>query len=68
MTSNAHKGFHPGLVDLTAGEISREIFVNEDIYAEEQERIFAAPGCMSGTRARFPSPATISCRRWARSR
>ncbi len=33
-------GYRPGLVDLASGQISREIFVNEEIYAEEQERIF----------------------------
>ena len=29
------------LVDIGTGEVSREIFVNEDIYRQEQERIFA---------------------------
>jgi nitrite reductase/ring-hydroxylating ferredoxin subunit len=29
------------LVDLTEGEISREIFVNEEIYEQEKERVFA---------------------------
>ena len=29
-----------GLVDLKAGQISREIFVNEEIYRQEQERVF----------------------------
>ena len=29
------------LVDAVSGEISREIYVNEDIYREEQERLFA---------------------------
>ena len=38
---NADKGYHPGLVDLASGQISREIFVNDDIYAQEQERVFA---------------------------
>ena len=28
------------MVDTAAGEISREIFVNEDIYEEEKARIF----------------------------
>ena len=28
------------LVDMTEGEISREIFVNEEIYEQEKERIF----------------------------
>ena len=34
-------GYRPGLVDLASGQISREIFVNSEIYAEEQEKIFA---------------------------
>jgi phenylpropionate dioxygenase-like ring-hydroxylating dioxygenase large terminal subunit len=29
------------LVDTAVGEISREIFVNEDIYAEEKVRVFS---------------------------
>ena len=32
-----------GMVDQENGLVSREIFVNSDIYAEEQERIFT-PG------------------------
>ena len=34
-------GYRPGLVDLKAGQISREIFVNEEIYQQELERLFA---------------------------
>ena len=33
--------YRPGLVDLVAGQISREIFVNNEIYQEELERVFA---------------------------
>jgi len=29
------------LIDMTAGEISREIFVNEELYQQEKEKIFA---------------------------
>ncbi len=36
---NDKRGYRSGLVDLRAGEISREIFVNEHIYAEEQENL-----------------------------
>jgi hypothetical protein len=32
--------YRGGLVDLGTGLISREIFVNEEIYAEELERVF----------------------------
>jgi len=43
-------------VDLAAGRISREIFVNDEIYQEELEGVFRpAPGCLSGTRARSPN-------------
>ena len=35
------KGYCSGLVDLAAGQISREIFVNDAIYQEELERVFA---------------------------
>ena len=34
-------GSMKSLVDLTAGEISREIFVNKSIYEQEKEHIFA---------------------------
>ena len=29
------------IVNLNEGQISREIFVNEDIYAQEQEQVFS---------------------------
>ena len=29
------------LIDMTEGEISREIFVNAEIYEQEKERIFS---------------------------
>ena len=32
-----------GLVDLPKGTVSREIFVNEEIYQQEQEQLFS-PG------------------------
>ena len=35
------QGYRPGLVDVSTGQISREIFVNEEIYREELERLFA---------------------------
>ena len=30
MTMNGTRGYQPGLVDLASGQISREIFVNDD--------------------------------------
>ena len=41
MTTACTQGYRPGLVDLDTGQISREIFVNEEIYREELERVFA---------------------------
>ena len=35
------QGYTPGLVDMASGQISREIFVNETIYQQELEMIFA---------------------------
>ena len=32
MTIAREQGYRPGLVDMAAGQISREIFVNEGIY------------------------------------
>ena len=39
MLSANGQGYRPGMVDLTTGQISREIFVNEAIYQEELERV-----------------------------
>ena len=55
-TSNGSDGYRPGLVDLATGRISREIFVNEAIYAEELERVFAR-GCSSAMKVRSPTQA-----------
>ena len=56
MATNASRGYRSGLVDLGAGEISREIFVNEHIYAEEQERVFARAWLHVGHESQFPKP------------
>ena len=57
------------IVNLDEGQISREIFVNEDIYAQEQEQVFSRkPGSSWATKRRFPSRATTSFPAWARSR
>jgi phenylpropionate dioxygenase-like ring-hydroxylating dioxygenase large terminal subunit len=51
------------LVDLSSGEISREIFVNADIYREEQEKIFARAWLYVGheSQVRNPGDFFLSC-------
>ena len=44
------------LVDVAAGEISREIFVNPDIYREEQERVFARAWLYVGHESQVRNP------------
>jgi phenylpropionate dioxygenase-like ring-hydroxylating dioxygenase large terminal subunit len=48
--------YRPDLVNLATGQISREIFVNEDIYAEEQERVFARAWLHVGHESQVPNP------------
>jgi phenylpropionate dioxygenase-like ring-hydroxylating dioxygenase large terminal subunit len=55
MTAEA-PGYRKGLVDLENGRISREIFVNEDIYAQEQERLFARAWLFVGHESQIPNP------------
>ena len=49
-------GYRPGLVDMAAGRISREIFVNEEIYREELERLFARAWLFVGHESQIPKP------------
>ena len=56
MAMNGTQGYRPGLVDLATGQISREIFVNDDIYAEEQERVFARSWLFVGHESQIPNP------------
>jgi len=44
------------LVDVGIGEISREIFVNDEIYREEQERIFARAWLYVGHESQIKKP------------
>lgn len=44
------------LVDVGGGEISREIFVNESIYRQEQERIFARAWLYVGHESQVKEP------------
>ena len=51
------------LVDLSDGHISREIFVNDEIYAREQEQIFARVWLFVGheSQAAKPGDYFVSC-------
>ncbi len=44
------------LVDAERGLISREIFVNEEVYRQEQERIFARVWLFLGHESQIPQP------------
>ena len=48
-------GYRPGLVDLATGQISREIFVNDEIYQEELERLFARAWLFVGHESQIPN-------------
>ena len=44
------------IVNLDEGQISREIFVNEDIYAQEQEQVFSKAWLFVGHETQVPKP------------
>jgi len=52
-----------GLVDFETGVISREIFVSEDIYQEEQEQVFARAWLLVGHESQVSKPGDyfVSC-------
>src|SRR5437764_7272266 len=56
MATASSSGYRPGLVDRAAGKTSREMFVNEAIYAEEQEKIFARAWLFVGHESQIPNP------------
>jgi len=56
MTTAHPSGYRRGLVDLKTAEVSREIFVNEQIYAEEQDKIFARAWLFVGHESQIPNP------------
>ena len=51
------------LVDLKRGVVSRELFVNEEIYAQEQEHIFARCWLFVDHESQIPRPGDyfVSC-------
>src|ERR1700747_2702906 len=50
------EGYRTGLVNMTAGQISREIFVNDEIYQQELERLFARVWLFVGHESQIPKP------------
>ena len=45
-----------GLVNVDRGMVSREIFVNEEIYRQEQEQVFARAWLFIGHESQIPAP------------
>ena len=56
MAAAGTSGYRPGLVDLKVGQISREIFVNEEIYQQELERLFTRAWLFVGHESQIPNP------------
>ncbi len=56
-------GSAKSLIDLQRGEVSREVFVNENLYREELERIFARAWLYIGheSQIRRPGDYFVSC-------
>ncbi len=56
MATKSKPGTFIKIVDVDAGAISREIFVNEDIYQQEQERVFAQAWLFVGHESQVTKP------------
>ena len=56
MATKTKPGAFSKIVDVDAGHISREIFVNEDIYRQEQEQIFAQGWLFVGHESQVAKP------------
>ncbi len=56
MAKAGTQGYTPGLVDLATGQISREIFVNETIYQQELEQVFARAWLFVGHESQILKP------------
>src|SRR6059036_2872824 len=54
--ASAEPGGLKGLVDIECGIISREIFVNEEIYRQELERIFTRAWLFVGHESQISKP------------
>ncbi len=56
MAIAARKQFTDNLVDLKSGQISREIFVSEEIYQMEQEQVFTRSWLFIGHESQIAKP------------
>ncbi len=56
MASTSKHRYTGGLVDLSTGQISREIFVNDEIYGEELDRVFTRAWLFVGHESQIPKP------------
>ncbi|MGQ4806741.1 3-phenylpropionate/cinnamic acid dioxygenase subunit alpha [Candidatus Entotheonellaceae bacterium PAL068K] len=56
MATHGHDRSFDTLVDLQQGVISREIFVNADLYQQEQEQVFARSWLFVGHESQIPNP------------
>src|SRR5215470_4999869 len=57
---DANPGNLGALVDVDRGIISREIFVSEEIYRQELERIFARAWLLLGHESQIPRPGDFT--------
>jgi len=56
MATAQRLGYRKGLVDPVAGQISREIFVNDEVYREELEQVLARSSLFVGHEGQVPNP------------
>ena len=63
MATKTKSKYLNGLVDTIDGKISREIFVNEDIYQQEQEQVFTRSWLFVGHESQVSKPGDyfVSC-------
>ena len=63
MATKTKSKYLNGLVNTIDGKISREIFVNEDIYQQEQEQVFTRSWLFVGHESQVAKPGDffVSC-------